>query len=69
MITEYIGKTVRFNTAAPNVLGANRDNVKVVAVLDLDTAAMLSDVRAKHTQVRSYIPSLPQSAEIGRAHV
>lgn len=62
MITEYIGKTVRFNTTAPNVLGANRDNATVVAILDLDTAAMLSDVRAKHTQVRSYVPSLPQSA-------
>lgn len=63
MITDYKGKTVRFNTLAPNVLGANRDNVTIVAAdLDLDTAALLSDVKAKHNQVKNYLPSLPQSA-------
>lgn len=61
-ISDFIGSTVRFNTLAPSVLGANRDNVAVQAVLDLDTAMMLSDVRAKHAQVRNYIQSLPQSA-------
>lgn len=62
MITEYIGKTVRFNTLAPNVLGASRDNVAVMALLDLDTATLLSDVKAKHNQVKNYLTTLPQSA-------
>ena len=63
MITDFKGKTVRFNTLAPNILGANRDNVTIVAAdLDLDTAALLSDVKAKHNQVRNYITTLPQSA-------
>lgn len=62
-ITDYKGKTVRFNTLAPNVLGANRDNVTIVAAdLDLDTAVLISDVKAKHSQVKNYISSLPQSA-------
>lgn len=61
-IADYNGSTVRFNTLAPGVLGANRDNVTVVAVLDMDTAAVLADVRSKHAQVRNYIPNLPQSA-------
>jgi hypothetical protein len=63
MITDYKGKTVRFNTLAPNVLGANRDNVTIVAAdLDLDTAVLISDVKAKHNQVKNYLTSLPQSA-------
>ncbi|QTH80341.1 hypothetical protein PA10_00141 [Pseudomonas phage pPa_SNUABM_DT01] len=62
MISEYVGKTVRFNTLAPNVLGANRDNVIVKAVLDLDTARLLSDVRSKHAQVKPYIANLPEAA-------
>lgn len=61
-IADYVGSTIRFNTKAPGVLGANRDNVTVTALLDLDTAALLSDVRAKHAQVRNYISELPQSA-------
>jgi len=63
MITDFKGKTVRFNTLAPNILGANRDNVTIVAAdLDLDTAVLISDVKAKHNQVRNYITTLPQSA-------
>lgn len=63
MITDYKGKTVRFNTLAPSVLGANRNNVTIVAAdLDLETAALLSDVVAKHGQVRNYITTLPQAA-------
>lgn len=63
MITDYKGKTVRFNTLAPNVLGANRDNVTIVAAdLDLDTAILISDVKAKHNQVKNYLSTLPQSA-------
>jgi len=62
MITDHIGSAVRFDTAAPSVLGANRANVTVVAVLDLDTAMLLSDVRSKHAQVKNYLQSLPQSA-------
>lgn len=62
MISDYIGNTVRFSTLAPAVLGALRENVTVLAILDLDTAQMLSDVRAKHVQVRNYIATLPQSA-------
>lgn len=63
MITDYKGKTVRFNTLAPNVLGANRDNVTIVAAdLDLDTAILISDVKAKHNQVKNYLTTLPQSA-------
>lgn len=62
MITEYIGKTVSFDTAAPGVLGANRQNVTVMAVLDLDTVMMLRDVMAVHHQVRSYMPTLPAAA-------
>lgn len=62
-ITDFKGKTVRFNTLAPNVLGANRDNVTIVAAdLDLDTAVLISDVKAKHNQVRNYLTTLPQSA-------
>jgi len=61
-IADYKDSIVRFNTKAPGVLGAARDNVKVVAVLDYDTAALLEDVRAKHARVRNYIPSLPQAA-------
>lgn len=63
MITDYKGKTVRFNTLAPNVLGANRDNVTIVAAdMDLDTAQLISDVKAKHSQVKNYLTTLPQSA-------
>jgi hypothetical protein len=63
MITDFKGKTVRFNTTVPNVLGANRDNVTIVAAdLDLDTAQLISDVKAKHSQVKNYLPNLPQSA-------
>ncbi|MNH68856.1 hypothetical protein D3C73_209430 [compost metagenome] len=63
MITDFKGKTVRFNTTAPNVLGANRDNVTIVAAdLDLDTAQLISDVKAKHSQVKNYLTTLPQSA-------
>ncbi|MNB58680.1 hypothetical protein D3C87_364170 [compost metagenome] len=63
MITDYKGKTVRFNTLAPNVLGANRDNVTIVAAdLDLDTAVLISDVKSKHSQVKNYLTTLPQSA-------
>ncbi|MNO19215.1 hypothetical protein D3C76_89430 [compost metagenome] len=62
MITNYVGKTVRFNTLAPSVLGAKRDNVTVKAVLDLDTARLLSDVRSKHAQVKPLIPTLPEAA-------
>jgi len=62
MITNYIGSTVKFDTLAPAVLGASRQNVTVVAVLDLDTAQMLRDVRAKHAQVKNYLPDLPQTA-------
>jgi hypothetical protein len=61
-IADYNGSTVRFNTLAPSILGANRNNVTVMAVLDMDTAALLSDVRSKHVQIRNYIQSLPQSA-------
>ncbi|MCY1278092.1 hypothetical protein D9M68_20060 [compost metagenome] len=61
-IADYNGSTVRFNTLAPGILGANRENVTVMAVLDMDTAALLADVRSKHVQVRNYIQSLPQSA-------
>lgn len=62
MITNFIGKTVKFNTAAPAVLGASRNNVTVMALLDLDTAMLLSDVRAKHAQVKNYLPDLPATA-------
>lgn len=63
MITDYKGKTVRFNTLAPNVLGATRDNVTIVAAdLDLDTAALLADVKAKHNQVKNFLTTLPASA-------
>jgi len=62
MISDYIGSTVRFDTAAPSVLGAARQNVTVLAVLDLDTAMLLADVRAKHAQVKNYLTDLPQSA-------
>ncbi len=62
MITNYIGSTVKFSTNAPAVLGAARQAVTVVAVLDLDTAMLLADVRAKHAQVKSHIADLPQSA-------
>lgn len=61
-IADYNGSTVRFNTLAPGVLGAGRENATVVAILDLETAAVLADVRSKHVQVRNYIQSLPQSA-------
>lgn len=61
-IADYIGNTVRFNTKAPGVLGAARDNVSVVAVLDLETATLMGDIRSKHAQVRNYISDLPQSA-------
>ncbi len=62
MISNYIGSTVRFDTKAPGVLGASRANVTVLAVLDLDTAMILSDVRAKHAQVKNFITDLPASA-------
>ncbi len=62
MITNFIGSTVKFDTAAPAALGSNRQNVTVLAVLDLDTAMLLSDVRAKHAQVKNYISDLPSSA-------
>lgn len=62
MISNYIGQTVRFDTVAPGVLGTGRNNVKVMAVLDLDTAQLFSDVRAKHAQVKNFIPDLPSSA-------
>jgi len=62
MISDHIGAAVRFDTLAPGVLGAKRDNVTVVALLDLDTAMLMSDVRAKHAQVKNYIPTLPESA-------
>jgi hypothetical protein len=62
MISNFIGSTVKFDTAAPAVLGANRQNVTVVAVLDLDTAMLLGDVRAKHAQVKNFLTDLPQSA-------
>ena len=62
MITEYVGRTVSFSMYAPSVLGEARHNVTVVAVLDLDTAKLLSDVVATHMRVASYMPSLPTSA-------
>ena len=62
MLTSMIGKVIRFDTVAPGVLGAARDRVTVMGILDLDTAAIFSDVRAKHTQVRNYHPALPLSA-------
>lgn len=61
-ITEYIGSVVNFDTAAPGILGTNRRNVQVLAVLDMDTAAMMSDVRARHAQVKNYIQDLPEAA-------
>lgn len=62
MISDYVGKTVRFKTLAPSVLGASRDNALVVTPLDLDTAVLLADVKAIHSQVKNYITTLPQSA-------
>lgn len=64
MITDFIGKTVNFNTLAPAVLGGSRKNVTVTAVLDLSTALLFDDVRAKHTRLQGQIPDLPASASL-----
>lgn len=62
-IADYRNSVVNFDTLAPGVLGANRKNIEVVAVLDLDTAMLLSDVRARHAQVKIHVPDLPESAK------
>lgn len=61
-LSDFIGSTVDFNTRAPGLLGANRKNVTISAILDLDTAMLLADVRAKHMQVKDIIEDLPASA-------
>ncbi len=57
MYNFVIGQTYTFNTLAPAILGANFQNVKLVAILDYNTAMKFNNV-AQQNQV--ILPLLPK---------
>ena len=45
---DLIGKVISFTTRAPSLLGTNFNRVKVLAILDRDTALNYRDVTSTH---------------------
>jgi hypothetical protein len=62
MLSSYINQRLSFDLVAPGILGTNRKNGQLVAMLDFTTAQMFRDVDVKHTQVRNVFPALPAQA-------
>ena len=63
---ELIGKVVNFTTRAPSLLGATFNRVKILAILDRDTAMNFRDVTSTHLNVYPTIhaadPTFPANA-------
>lgn len=56
-----LGKTYSFNVYAPNVLGTDFQNVKLLAIMDADTATRSGlDIYSQHRKIYPYVP-----AEVG----
>ena len=55
--TFEIGKTYSFDTYAPEVLNLSYSNVKIIAIMDADTASRSGvDIEAYHERVRPHLP-------------
>lgn len=48
---DLIGKVISFTTRAPSLLGTNFNRVKVLAILDRDTALNYRDVTSTHLNI------------------
>lgn len=62
MLSSYINQRLSFDTVAPGILGTNRSNGTLVAMLDFSTAMLFRDVDVKHSQIRNVFPDLPAQA-------
>jgi hypothetical protein len=64
MTTLSIGKTFRFNTRAPALLGAIINNAKLLAMLDYDTAKAYENIDLKYRKIYPLLPNgTPDSPE------
>lgn len=57
MTTLSIGKTYRFNTKAPALLGAIINNAKLLAMLDYDTAKSYENIDLKYRKIYPLLPN------------
>jgi len=55
MIPFEIGKTYKFDTLAPIVLGATLDRARVSSIMDYRSAMIIDNVESKHRTVYPYL--------------
>lgn len=57
LTSELYGKTLNFTTISPALLGGGWTNVKLLSIVDYDTARRFSDILGKHVGLSPYLPA------------